>query len=105
MRYGHTWVATEISQRARGLDRDARGFGITDGTDPDTGLYSGPFLPIRPSEALIEVTYQATVVPGFTVQPDFQYLFRPGGNVPNPPDPNGAAIKKGSPHRLLETAR
>lgn len=35
---------------------------------------------IRDYEALIEATYQFTVVPGFTLQPDFQYVFHPGAH-------------------------
>lgn len=35
---------------------------------------------VRDYQAVIEVTYQATVVPGFTVQPDFQYVFHPGAH-------------------------
>jgi porin len=103
--FGVGFGYAQISQRARGLDRDTRGFGVIDGTDPATGLYAGPFLPIRSSEALIEVTYQATVVPGFTVQPDFQYIFRPGGNVSNPRDPNGAAVKNAAIFGLRVTIR
>lgn len=38
-------------------------------------------------QALIEATYQFAVVPGFTIQPDFQYIFHPGaGAVPDPID-------------------
>ena len=40
--------------------------------------------PIRSSELLFEATYQAQVIPGFTLQPDLQYVVRPGGNIPNP---------------------
>lgn len=41
-------------------------------------------------EALLEVSYTAEIVPGFTVQPDFQYFWHPGGNAPDPDDPSGA---------------
>ena len=37
-------------------------------------------LPARQNQALIEATYQYVVIPGFTLQPDFQYLINPGGN-------------------------
>jgi porin len=43
-----------------------------------------PAIPVRNYEAVIELSYKARVVPGWTVQPDLQYLFNPGGNVPNP---------------------
>jgi porin len=46
---------------------------------------------IRPSyEGLIEVSYTAQIVPGFTIQPDFQYFWNPGGNAPMPDDPDVA---------------
>jgi len=38
-------------------------------------------------EALLEIAYTAEIVPGWTVQPDFQYFWNPGGRVPDPDDP------------------
>ena len=41
---------------------------------------------IRDENGLIEATYQYVVGPGFSVQPDFQYLFHPGAHgaaIPN----------------------
>ncbi len=42
-------------------------------------------------EGLLEVSYTAQVVPGFTIQPDVQYFWNPGGHVPlddsNPSSP------------------
>ncbi|MGO4705104.1 carbohydrate porin [Microvirga sp. 2MCAF38] len=70
----------QISSRVTGLDLDAISF-------------TGMVRPVQSSEAVIEVTYQAQVLPGWTLQPDFQYIFRPGGNVQNPRAPNGVAIK------------
>ena len=35
---------------------------------------------VRDYQALVELTYQASIVPGFTVQPDFQYIFHPGAH-------------------------
>jgi porin len=35
----------------------------------------------RNYEALIEVCYTYQINPGWTIQPDFQYIFQPGGNV------------------------
>lgn len=34
-----------------------------------------------------ELTYLAQVRPGWTVQPIFQYIVHPGGNVPDPITP------------------
>lgn len=68
-----------ISAGAQGLDSDTRHFG-------------NPLRPLRSSERVIEVTYQAQIVPGWTVQPAFQYVVRPGGGVPDPRDPTGTAV-------------
>jgi Carbohydrate-selective porin, OprB family len=35
-------------------------------------------LPIRDYELAVEFTYQAKIMPGFYIQPDFQYIFHPG---------------------------
>jgi porin len=35
----------------------------------------------RNYEALIEICYTYQIKPGWTLQPDFQYIFQPGGNV------------------------
>ena len=81
------------------ISRDARAL------DRDTIAFTGTAMPVRSSEALIEVTYQAQVVPGWTVQPDFQYVFRPGGNVLNPRDPSGEAIRNAAIFGLRSTIR
>lgn len=41
-------------------------------------------------ESLIEVAYTAQILPGFNIQPDFQYFWKPGGHVPDPDDPTKA---------------
>jgi porin len=55
--------------------------GISDqvhGFDVDSGL------PVaRNYEALFEICYTAQIQTGWTLQPDFQYIVQPGGNVPN----------------------
>lgn len=63
----------KISDRARALDRDMQRFGTLG-------------FPVRDYEAVLEITYKAQVMPGWTVQPDFQYIFHPGGHVPHPKD-------------------
>ena len=60
------------------------------GLDRDTIAFSGTPTPVRDYETLIEATYQAEIVPGFTMQPDFQYIFHPGGNVA---DETGKKVK------------
>jgi len=67
-----------------GISDDARAMLIKD--DPDQVLLD--------YEALIEVSYTAQIVPGFTIQPDFQYFWNPGGNIPlDEGDPTGPAVK------------
>jgi porin len=55
-----------------GISDDASAF------DRDSGLAVA-----RDCEALLEISYTAEVRPGWTLQPDFQYIWHPGGNVPN----------------------
>ena len=54
--------------------------------DQDTNNFSGPY-PVRGSETFLEVTYQYQIAPWWQVQPDFQYVFNPGGGIPNPNSP------------------
>lgn len=56
--------------------------------DRDTAAVTGGFYPIRSSETFLEVTYQAQVTPWLQVQPDFQFIHRPGGGIPDPNNPN-----------------
>jgi porin len=56
-----------------GISSEAHGF------DVDSGL------PVaRTYETLLEFCYTAQLKPGWTLQPDFQYIWRPGGGVPEP---------------------
>ena len=69
------------------------GFGVAKlssgaaGLSGDTGFYGQTSYPVLTSETFIEVTYQAQVAPWLQVQPDFQYVFNPGGGIPNPNNP------------------
>lgn len=66
--FGAAFGYGKISDRARAADIDAG-------------------LPvIRDYESVIEVNYTAQIIPGWTVVPDFQYIWNPGGRVE---DPNG----------------
>jgi porin len=56
--------------------------------DRDTVFFAGEISSVRNYELALELTYQARIVPGWTVQPDFQYIFHPGGGAA---DPNNAA--------------
>ena len=51
--------------------------------DQDTNNF-GTYTPVRSSESFIELTYQYAVAPWWTVQPDFQYVWTPGGGIANP---------------------
>jgi porin len=64
----------KVSSRLAGLDRD-------------TAFFTGSFTPIRSSETFVEVTYQYQWTPWLQVQPDFQYVFNPGGGLANPTGP------------------
>jgi porin len=54
------------------------------GLDRDTAAFSGAFTPQRTDETFIEATYQYQLTPWCQVQPDFQYIFNPGGGLENP---------------------
>jgi porin len=49
-------------------------------------------VPIRDYELLLEATYQAQIVRGFFIQPDFQYVFHPGGGAIDPLNPYAGRI-------------
>ncbi len=55
--------------------------------DSDTLAVSGSSGPVRDSESVLEFSYIAQVTGWWTVQPDAQFIFQPGGNVPDPDDP------------------
>ena len=77
--------------------RDLAGLGLAFGRispraaahDRDVAALHGGALPVRDHEAAIELSYQVHVADGFLVQPDFQYVVHPGGNVSEPRDPSG----------------
>ena len=55
--------------------------------DRDINYYFGTPYPIRSGETVLELSYIAQVAKWWTIQPDLQYIIRPGGNVPDPDDP------------------
>jgi porin len=55
--------------------------------DRDTLILNGPPYPIRNAETVFELSYIAQVARWWFLQPDIQYIVRPGGNVPHPDDP------------------
>jgi porin len=54
------------------------------GLDADTGLFGNLHYPVRSSEEMIEIMYQAQLNPWLMVQPDLQYIVNPDGGVLNP---------------------
>ncbi len=73
--FGVEYGFGRISKRARQLDQD-------------TQALANGYSPIRGSESFIEVTYQIQVAPWWTVQPNFQYVWTPGGGIANPLQPD-----------------
>ncbi|MCL2428318.1 MAG: carbohydrate porin [Alphaproteobacteria bacterium] len=75
-------------------DTFGAGFGIVQisqsasGFDKDVAFFTNEPFPVRSAESFIEVTYQFAVTPSITLQPDFQYVFTPGGGIPNPSKPS-----------------
>lgn len=67
-----------ISSSARDFDQDTLNFGTATAR--------------RDYEAVLEATYVARVAPGWTVQPDIQYIFHPGGGASDPASASGARI-------------
>jgi porin len=70
----------KVSNRASALDRD-------------TNFYNGTNFPVRTNETFIEATYSYELTPWCHLQPDFQYVFNPGGGLANPNSPSGKKIK------------
>lgn len=67
-----------VSAQASALDADTSYFAQQG--SPGVYVYS----PIRNSETYLELTYQWQVRPWWQIQPDFQYVFSPGGGIVNP---------------------
>lgn len=59
--------------------------------DADVARFTGQVYPIRSGEAVLEITYRLQVAPWWQVQPDFQYIFNPGGGIPDPRFPGRRA--------------
>jgi len=73
--FGAAVAYARISDAAGGLDRD--------------NVALGKQTVVRDYEAMIELSYTAQIVPGWTLQPDFQYIWHPGGHAEGA---NGKAI-------------
>jgi len=53
------------------------------GLDADTGLFGSFLYPVRSGETMVEMMYQAQMAPWWMLQPEVQYIIRPGGGVLN----------------------
>jgi porin len=76
--FGIAFAYANISNQARAFDRDV-------------GIVQALTLPVRSYEAMIEAYYKFQIVPGLVVQPDFQYIWNPGGG--GLLQPNGAKVE------------
>jgi len=78
-----------------GRDNDSAGIGIgfarisgaASALDRDMAAFGGMPYPVRGAETFIEATYVFQAAPWWTLQPDVQYIFMPGGGIPNPEAP------------------
>jgi porin len=52
--------------------------------DQAQNALAGVAGPVRDYEAVLELTYQYQVIPGFTIQPDLQYVLHPAAGGANP---------------------
>jgi porin len=77
--------------RSRPDDSFAIGFAYTGISDQVSGFDIDSGTPVaRNYEALLEICYTMQLTTGWTIQPDFQYFWQPGGNVT---DENGRVVE------------
>ena len=77
--------------RRRPDDAFAIGFAYTGIPDHVAAFDISSGEPVaRNYEMLLEICYTMQLMPGWTLQPDFQYIWQPGGNVP---DENGEVVE------------
>jgi porin len=68
------------------------GNGVID-LDKEMNSFNGTSFPVQSSEEFVEATYQYQLTPWWQVQPDIQYVFNPGGGIPNPNSSTGQRVK------------
>ena len=65
--------------------------------DADVAHFTGHFHPIRSGETVLELTYRFQLTGWWQLQPDFQYIFNPGGGWATTPacavEPHAAASR------------
>jgi porin len=67
-KFGASFIYARFSDAVRAFDRD-------------TIAFTGVPGPIRDYEANIELTYMAQIVPGWTMQPNLQFILHPNGDA------------------------
>jgi porin len=85
----------------KGRDSDSVGLAVSyanvsssaSALDRDIGTFRTPGYPVRSAETVIEATYQYQVTPWWLLQGELQYIFHPGGGIP---DPNNNAARIGN---------
>ena len=80
-KFGIAGGYARVSSRARALDGDFQ-------------QMLGPMWPVRSFESLVTTVYQYEVKPGWTLQPNFQYIIHPGGGATNPLGSNPGKVSK-----------
>src|SRR5271169_2368099 len=68
----------------------ARVGGSANALGQQTAFFTKSFVPVQSGETVLELTYQYQLTPAVQIQPDFQYVFNPGGGIANPNTPNQA---------------
>ena len=84
-------VGATLKAPLPGRDNDSVGIGYglakvsgrASALNQDTAFHMATPTPVRSTESFVELTYQAQIAPWWQVQPDFQYVFTPGGGIPD----------------------
>ena len=82
--FGAAIAYTRVSSELSALDRDKAFF---------APIPASSASPVRSSEIAFEANYRFAVAEGWYVQPDVQFIVRPGAGKPDPRDPSGARIR------------
>jgi porin len=80
---------------ARPKDKFGIAGGYAHALDIDFQQIMGPAWPLLSFEAVATAVYQYEVRPGWTLQPNFQFFFRPGGGATDPLGANPGKLLKG----------
>jgi porin len=77
--FGATVLYARYSDSVRAFDRD-------------NVILNGRLGPLRDYETNLEITYQAQIVPGWTVQPTAEWVWHPSQSLANAPPPRTANV-------------